>query len=129
MNLDLAQSGPDSRELLNKRRGPKPRPNQGISAVVPCKLNLLLIETGKTQSQLADDISGIPAYQRLMGRTILSRGSLALIASGRIIASGAMLAVLCHYLGCRPDELYEPYILALIDGKPSEWVKEGGYWE
>ncbi len=128
MNLDLTDPELDTGKMLNNRRGPKSHPDKGISCIVPCRLGTILRELKRTQVDLADAISSTPAFTRMMGKTRLSRGTLALVASGRLIASAPLLAVLCAYLGQKPEDIYEPYILGLIDKQPSRWVKEGGYW-
>lgn len=114
--------------MTTQRRGPKPKPEQGLSLVIPCRINEYLTKMQKTQAAIVEEMNADPIVLKYLGKASMSRGTLAFLASGRIIPSMTMLVVLMHFFNCEAEDLYEPYVIAMISGDVEKWVKEGGTW-
>lgn len=121
----LGQAG---RVFMAERRGPKAKPDQGLSLAIPCKLNAYILKRDKTQASIVEEMNSDPVILKYLGKNKMSRGTLAFLASGRMIPSMNMLVVLMHFFNCEAEDLYEPYIVAMISGDVEKWIKEGGKW-
>lgn len=113
-------------------RGRPATPMSGITSVVPNNITERVKQLGKTQVQVVEEMNSDPVIMATLGKVKLSRGTFAYFAGGRALPSVDMLVALMIYLKCDAEDLYEPYVLTLIDkaGYPkAKHVMKDSWWE